>query len=311
MLGHTGGLDEELLMAFDAETFRPQPSAPLHGEQFGSFKIDPQVSKPGIRGNFRGSSLQPQSETELRQHASLLIPPFPGVHPFMSLPQSFLSPKPVPNKVLAAKESCDVSSSKKPSPKTQAPSSIAIGSPQDNHPFTDPKIEKVGRVVKERVIGGERFEFIADKDKRKASQSKQIKQVKMDLARLLLTTGAHSALIVIPDSLKVHKFATAGDFNSFLQMYASLISEQKKKKRYEVKFRIDDLWETFHGQGGLHQIESLCSALHEANCNEGAVENFKDAFLASLVADPKEARKSLAEVLNHAIMEFTRLKQSD
>jgi len=34
----------------------------------------------------------------------------------------------------------------------------------------------------------------------------------MDLALLLLTTGAHSALIVIPDSLKVHKFETAGDF---------------------------------------------------------------------------------------------------
>ena len=45
----------------------------------------------------------------------------------------------------------------------------------------------------------------------------------MDLARLLLTTGAHSALIVIPDSLKVYKFATTGDYNTFLQMHATSI----------------------------------------------------------------------------------------
>jgi len=133
----------------------------------------------------------------------------------------------------------------------------------------------------------------------------------MDLARLLLTTGAHSALIVIPNSLKVHKFATAGDFNTFLQVYAIAISEQKKKKRYEVKFRIDDLWEKFHGQGGLHQIESLCSALHEMGCDEIAVEEFKDTYLASLLASRQESRRSLAMNLNAAIGEFTRQFKSD
>jgi len=168
-----------------------------------------------------------------------------------------------------------------------------------------------GRGATARAVGVERFEFIADKDSRKKSQSKQIRQVKMDLARLLLTTGAHSALIVIPDSLKVHKFATAGDFNTFLQVYATAISEQKKKKRYEVKFRIDDLWERFQGQGGLYKIESLCSALHEVGCDEVAVEDFKDAYLASLVDSQEESRRVLATNMNTAILEFTRRFKSE
>jgi len=34
-------------------------------------------------------------------------------------------------------------------------------------------------------------------------------------------------------------------------------------------------------------------------------------FLALLVSDPQEAWKSLAEVLNHAIIEFARLQHSE
>jgi hypothetical protein len=106
------------------------------------------------------------------------------------------------------------------------------------------------------------------------------------LPACFLQTGAHSALIVIPDSLKVHKLATAGDFNSFLHVYATAITEQKKAKRYDVKFRIDDLWETIQDQGGLHRIE--------ARCDGATVHNFKGAYLASLVRNP--GRRSFTEI---------------
>ena len=56
---------------------------------------------------------------------------------------------------------------------------------------------------KQRPQGFERFEEITDKKRRKDSQSKQIKQIKMDLARLLLTTGCHSCLLIVPPSWKV------------------------------------------------------------------------------------------------------------
>jgi hypothetical protein len=93
---------------------------------------------------------------------------------------------------------------------------------------------------KPRPEGIQRFEFIEDDKRRNKSQSRQIKQIKIDVMRLFLTTGTHSALLVIPPSLKVHKFATAGDFDSFLEMYAALLSAQQKKKKHKIKFRIDD-----------------------------------------------------------------------
>ena len=92
-----------------------------------------------------------------------------------------------------------------------------------------PPRSKLTSSRKPRIEGIQRYEYIEDDKRRKKSQSKQIKQIKIDVMRLLLTTGTHSALLVISPSLKVHKFATAGDFDSFLEMYAALLSAQQKK----------------------------------------------------------------------------------
>ena len=109
--------------------------------------------------------------------------------------------------------------------------------------------------TKSRITGSQRFEPILDKDQRRKSQNKQITQIKKDLGRLLVTTGAHSALLIIPESWCVHKFATAGDFNSFLEMYSAALLAQQLRKKTEVPIRIDDIWERFKAKGGLHQIE--------------------------------------------------------
>lgn len=104
----------------------------------------------------------------------------------------------------------------------------------------------------------------------------------------------------------MHKFATAGDFDTFLEMNASLIAAQQQKKKHKVKFKINDLWERLKGRGGLHQIEALCAALHGQGCNEEDVEELKDAYLAALAAneDPDMARASLARHLTQAIRDF-------
>jgi hypothetical protein len=143
-------------------------------------------------------------------------------------------------------------------------------------------------------------------ERRKKSQHEQIKQVKVDLARLKLTTGAHSALLVVPESRHVHKFATAGDFNGFLSMYASTLEAQRKKERRAVNLRIDSVWERFQGQCGVHLIEALCSALHDQGCDEGVVEDAKDAYLASLISheNPEMARDSLARHLTCGLQRF-------
>jgi hypothetical protein len=167
---------------------------------------------------------------------------------------------------------------------------------------------------KQRAQGFERFEEITDKERRKVSQSKQIKQVKMDLARLLLTTGCHSCLLIVPPSWKVHKYATAGDFNTFLQMYTSALEAQQKLKHKETKLRIDEVWERFHGRSGLHHIEVLCAALLESGCDDMVVENFKDAYLSSLAGEPKQmidAKKKLSACLNDALRTFIALEMSD
>jgi len=159
---------------------------------------------------------------------------------------------------------------------------------------------------KSRREGTDRFEYIRDKTERKVSQSKQIKQIKIDLVRLLLTTGAHSILLVVPESWCVHKFATAGDFNSFLEMYACALEAQRKRQRRAVALSIDEVWERFQGKGGLHQIEGLCAALLKEGCNAEVVDEAKDAYLAALVSndDSAEVSKSLSRHLNGALRNF-------
>jgi len=121
-----------------------------------------------------------------------------------------------------------------------------------------------------------------------------------------LTTGAHSVLIIVPESWNVHKFATAGDFNSFLEMYASALEAQRKRQRSAVALRIDDVWELLQGQGGLHQIEGLCAALLKVGCDADIVDEAKDAFLAALVSndDAAEVSKSLSLHLSAALRAF-------
>ena len=159
---------------------------------------------------------------------------------------------------------------------------------------------------KPRKTGTERFEAILDKAELKVSQSKQIKQIKIDLLRLLLTSGAHSALIVIPESWRVHKFATAGDFNSFHDIYATALEAQRKRQRRAVALSIDEVWERFQGQGGLHQIEGLCTALLKEGCDGGVVDEAKDAYLAALVSndDAAEVKKSMSLHLTRALRGF-------
>ena len=166
---------------------------------------------------------------------------------------------------------------------------------------------------KQRAQGFERFEEISDKNRRKVSQSQQIKQVKIDLARLLLTTGCHSCLLIVPPSWKVHKYATAGDFNTFIQMYASALEAQQKLKRSDTKLQIDELWERFHGRSGLHHIEVLCGALLESGCDDMVVEHFKDAYLSSLAGEQSqmiEAKKKLSTCLNDALRTYVSLEMS-
>jgi hypothetical protein len=153
--------------------------------------------------------------------------------------------------------------------------------------------------------GVERFEFIREAALRKASQSKQIKQIKIDLLRLLLTTGAHSALLVVPESWKVHKFATAGDFNSFLEMYATALEAQRKRHRRQVALNIDDVWERFQGQYGVHRIESLCSALLKQGCDADLLDDVKDTYLASLIGENQaDPERRLASHLSAALQNY-------
>ena len=171
-----------------------------------------------------------------------------------------------------------------------------------------PKIAKPSseKKKKPKKSGAKRFVWIDDTKSRQDSQSKQIKQVKLDLVRLLLTTGCHSCLLIIPPSWRVHKFATAGDFNSFLEMYAAALAAQRKMQRHDTKLRIDDVWERFHGRGGLREIESLCSALYDFGCDPDIVEEFKDLYLESIagIEHTPEIQQRLAFHLHGALRGF-------
>ena len=154
--------------------------------------------------------------------------------------------------------------------------------------------------------GDPRWEYITNLVSRNKSRSKQIKQLKLDLLRLYLTTGTHGALLLISPAFRVHKIATAGDYNTFLQMYAAALAAQKKRKRRDVLFRMDHLWERCQARGGLAQIEGLCLVLLKEGCDEDLVENFKDAYLAALVSheDTMHVRSNLSPRLNRVLREF-------
>ena len=154
--------------------------------------------------------------------------------------------------------------------------------------------------------GDPRWESIMDKKARKKSRSQQIKQLKLDLLRLYLTTNTHGALLLISPSFRVHKLATAADYNTFLQMYAAALAAQKQRKRRDVKYRIEDVWERLQSRGGLAQIEALSLALHKEGCDEELVENFSDAYLAMLISheDMTHVRSSLSQGFNSVLRAF-------
>jgi hypothetical protein len=89
-------------------------------------------------------------------------------------------------------------------------------------------------------------------------------------------------------------------------VYAALLYAQQKKKKNKCKYGIDYLRERFNGRGGLHQIETICSALHELSCNENIVEEFKDSFLAAIARseNPDDVCRSLAKHLARSYNDF-------
>ena len=89
-------------------------------------------------------------------------------------------------------------------------------------------------------------------------------------------------------------------------MYAAALKAQRSRNHREVRLNIDTLWGRFKGRGGLHQIEALCSALHDEGCEEGVVEEAKDAYMAALIGrETAEAgRVSLRKHLNSALRAF-------
>ena len=113
----------------------------------------------------------------------------------------------------------------------------------------------------------------------------------MDLLRCHKSTGTHGAHIFISPSFNVTKLTTSGDFNSFLQLYSSALKALRKLKRRDVQYDISEVWERYHGRGGLSQMEALCAALLKEWCDEDLVEEAKDIFLDALIShvDTKKA----------------------
>jgi len=81
---------------------------------------------------------------------------------------------------------------------------------------------------------------------------------------------------------------------------------QRKMKCHDTKLRIDDVWQRFHNQGGLREIESLCSILYDFGCDTSCVEEFKDAYLESLagIEHSGEIQRRLASRLHEALRSF-------
>ena len=201
---------------------RPSASAPLPGESYGIFSPLPPNLTRTMRRMQQSSSSESESRPRGREKnmgssveslASQLSSESHGIPPNFTSPiLSSAATTPSQRKQKGVRIS-----------KTSTTGSVQVDAPS----ILDPR-------HKQRAQGFERFEEISDKNRRKVSQSQQIKQVKIDLARLLLTTGCHSCLLIVPPSWKVHKYATAGDFNTFIQMYASTLEAQQKLKRSDT-----------------------------------------------------------------------------
>ena len=85
------------------------------------------------------------------------------------------------------------------------------------------------------------------------------------------------------------------------------VEAQRKRQHRQVALSIDEVWERFQGQGGLHQIEALSSALLKEGCEDDTVDRAKDAYLAGLISNdnPEEVRRALALHLTQALHSFT------
>ena len=108
--------------------------------------------------------------------------------------------------------------------------------------------------------------------------------------RLYLTTNTHGALLLISPSFRVHKLATTADYNTFLQMYAAALAAQKQRKRRDVEYRIDDVWERFQSRHGIAKdipthARTFISRMNKQKCSR--MSSGRSMYTRQTVSSPE------------------------
>ena len=81
--------------------------------------------------------------------------------------------------------------------------------------------------------------------------------------RLKATTGAHIAMLVVPDTLNVSRFSTSGSFETFIRAWTACLAGMRRRRRAFIPGSITEIWDRFNGESideRVSEFESLASA---------------------------------------------------
>jgi hypothetical protein len=110
-----------------------------------------------------------------------------------------------------------------------------------------------------RKSGAERWAYEIRATVRQKWYYKQRNALFKAMLRLNMTCGAHSALLVVPETLNAAAFSTSGSYSEFIRAYSALLAGLRQRKAMSLQAPITEVWARFNGDAASNQTADFDS----------------------------------------------------
>ena len=171
---------------------------------------------------------------------------------------------------------------------------------------------KTKRTPNKKKVGPERWRFELRAVVRQKWYHKQRNAIFRGMLRLKHTCGAHSACVVIPDTLNAATFSTSGSFSQFIRAYTAVLSGVRRRGSVSINASITEIWSRFSDEEASNQsyffdtLLAACGEFADASVLSSARRAVDDeiAFAgAGITVHPRSSQ--LSALITKALVQYT------
>jgi hypothetical protein len=163
-----------------------------------------------------------------------------------------------------------------------------------------------------RKIGTERWVFELKDFARQKWYHQQRNAIFKAMLRLSKTCGAHSAIVIIPDTLNAATYSTAGTYSEFIRAWSAVLAGIRRRKEATIHASITEIWAKYQQDNKSNETKpfdlffSGCIGLVHSTLLNSARKALDDeiAFTSPgpVAFGPENSR--LSECLSKALSEY-------